>query len=120
MESYFLENQGGKFIPKVLPKLAQSFPIRAILPTDLNEDGILDLILGGNENFTRIRIGMIDAGFGLVLLGDGKGNFKALTPSESGLAIKGDIKAILELNSGGVKQILFGIHQQAIESYQLK
>jgi hypothetical protein len=120
MESYYLENQDGKFIPKLLPKLAQSFPVRAILPTDLNGDGNMDLILGGNETFTRIRIGMIDAGLGLVLLGDGKGNFTPLSPSESGLAIKGDIKAILELNSGGVKQILFGIHQQAIESYQLK
>lgn len=120
LESYYLENQSGKFIPKLLPKLAQSFPIRAILPTDLNGDGNTDLILGGNETFTRIRIGMIDAGLGLVLLGDGKGNFTTLSPSESGLAIKGDIKAILEMKSGEFSQILIGIHQQAIESYQLK
>jgi len=120
MESYYLENQSGKFVPRPLPKLAQSFPIRAILPIDLNHDGHLDVILGGNETFTRIRIGMIDAGLGLVLMGDGKGNFKPISPAASGLAIKGDIKAILELNSSKGKQILFGIHQEAIESYQLK
>lgn len=117
LNSYYLENENGRFVPKKLPMLAQSFPVYSILPVDLNQDGNMDLILGGNQNFNRIRIGMIDSSFGLVLLGDGKGEFTPLGPNESGLAIQGDIKSILKLNREPI--IVFGINQQSAKAYKI-
>ena len=120
LESMYFENTGTGFKPHELPKMAQAFPIYSILPIDLNLDGNPDLILGGNQSQTRIRIGKIDAGLGLVLTGDGKGNFKPLTPSESGLGIKGDIKSILNLKTGDTSILIFGINQQKPEVYQIR
>ena len=120
LESIYLENKGDHFEAKALPKIAQSFPIYAILPIDVNKDGNMDLVLGGNQSQTRIRIGKIDAGLGLVLIGDGKGNFKPLSPKESGLAIKGDIKSILPIQTESGLQLIFGINQQPLQSFQIK
>ncbi|MBN7815755.1 VCBS repeat-containing protein [Algoriphagus pacificus] len=120
LKSFYLENTGNGFKEKELPRIAQSFPIYSILPIDVTGDGILDLILGGNQTYTRIRIGLIDAGLGLVLEGDGKGNFTPLTPAQSGLAIKGDIKSMIPIESESGTQILFGINQKPLRSFQLK
>ncbi|WP_057940017.1 VCBS repeat-containing protein [Algoriphagus resistens] len=120
LESIYLENTGSGFKARPLPSEAQAFPIYAIQSLDVNADGNMDLILGGNQTFTRIRIGVIDAGFGLVMLGDGKGTFRPLSPSESGIGIKGDIKSILYLQSSGESSVLFGIHNQQIQQYDIK
>ena len=67
-----------------------------------------------------IRIGKIDAGLGLVLLGDGKGNLTPLAPEGSGLGIKGDIKSIQNLKTKDSALLIFGINQQKPEAYQIK
>jgi len=118
-ESTYFENTEAGFVPHALPRMAQSFPVYAQLVTDVNGDGNLDIILGGNQSQSRIRIGKIDAGLGMVLLGDGKGNFDALSPRESGLSTKGDIKSIIELAVGDQKILVFGVNQQKAEVYQL-
>ncbi len=120
LESIYLENTPKGFIPHPLPKMAQAFPAYAILPMDLNGDGKLDLILGGNQTFTRIRMGLIDAGLGLVLLNEGNGNFAPIVPGQSGLQIKGDIKSILPIKVNGETQVLFGINQQAIQQFEIR
>ncbi|WP_192085244.1 VCBS repeat-containing protein [Algoriphagus sp. Y33] len=120
LESMYLENTGSGFKAIPLPREAQAFPVYAIQTMDVNQDGNMDLILGGNQTFTRIRIGVIDAGLGLVMLGDGKGNFHPLSPSESGIGIKGDIKSILQLQSSDESSLLFGIHNQQIQRYTIK
>lgn len=120
LESTYFENTGTGFTPKALPKLAQVSPIYSILSTDINEDGKLDLVLGGNQSQTRIRIGKMDASLGLVLLGDGQGNFSPITPAESGLGIKGDIKSMLTIESQGSKFLIFGINQQKPQVYQIQ
>ena len=120
MESYYFENTGKGFQAKILPRLAQSFPIYSILISDINRDGEMDLILGGNQNQTRIRIGKMDAALGLVLVANGKGGFTPLSPEESGLGIKGDIRSILQLTAGNSEYLIFGINQQKPEVYQIR
>lgn len=120
LESMYFENTSTGFKAHPLPRMTQAFPVNSILPIDLNQDGNMDLILGGNQSQTRIRIGKIDAGLGQVLIGDGKGNFNLITQEESGLGIKGDIKSILNLKAGDSTLIIFGINQQKPEVYQIR
>jgi enediyne biosynthesis protein E4 len=120
LESTYFENTGAGFVAHPLPRLAQAFPVFSILPMDLNQDGKLDLIIGGNQSQSRIRIGKIDAGLGLVLLGDGAGNFTPIAPSESGLGIKGDIKSILNFESKDSNFLIFGINQQKPQVYRIR
>lgn len=118
--SLIFENTPEGYKSRPLPLEAQYFPIYSIHSTDINQDGKMDLILGGNQNQSRIRIGKMDAGFGLVLLGDGTGNFNPLNPEDSGLSVFGDIKSFEELQVNGEKILVVGINQQPIQVYQFR
>ncbi|MGQ0639237.1 MAG: VCBS repeat-containing protein [Gemmatimonadaceae bacterium] len=83
--SVYLQNMGnGKFAHFALPNLAQIAPIRGIVPNDVDGDGHLDMIVAGNLYDTEPNTLRLDAGNGLLLRGDGKGHFTALSPTESG------------------------------------
>jgi enediyne biosynthesis protein E4 len=120
LETVIFENTGNGFSFKSLPKIAQTFPVYSIAISDLNQDGIKDLVLGGNQSQARIKIGKMDAGHGLVLLGTKSGEYKALKPSESGLNIKGDIRSILEIKQEDSRFLIFGINQNPIKVFQVK
>ncbi|MFL5618502.1 MAG: VCBS repeat-containing protein [Gemmatimonadaceae bacterium] len=83
--SVYLHNDGGgSFSSAPLPALAQIAPIRAIVPYDVNRDGHLDLIIGGNLYDVEANTPRADAGNGLWLRGDGRGHFVPVSPRESG------------------------------------
>ena len=105
LASVFLKNDSGRFTMIPLPMEAQYFPIYGIRPTDLNSDGNLDVLLTGNISATQPEFGSYDAGVGLVLLGDGKGNFKPMRPDQSGFITLGegrDISVMKEANTNDV------------------
>ena len=98
MESAFIENQGnGKFAIKPLPWNAQLAPVFGIITDDFNADGYIDLALSGNDFGAEPAIGRYDAMNGLVLLGDGKGNFKSLSIAMSGIYLPGNAKALTKI-----------------------
>jgi hypothetical protein len=92
--SYFALAQSGKFAEKSIPVQVQFSPIFASEAVDINGDGNLDLVLGGNLLFSKLKFGRYDSNHVMVLLGDGKGGFEYLGPSQSGLSLKGEIRAI--------------------------
>lgn len=98
-----------------LPLEAQISPVFAIESLDINRDGHQDLIVTGNINQARLRFGKYDANHGLVLLGDGQGNFNNLPQIKSGLDVKGDVRSILQIGD----QLLFGINQGTLKTYKL-
>jgi hypothetical protein len=64
--SMYLRNDGnGKFSASPLPNLAQIAPIKAIIPTDVDGDGHLDLIVAGNIYDVEANTPRADAGNGL-------------------------------------------------------
>jgi hypothetical protein len=65
----------GKFKLHALPALAQMAPIMGIVTDDFNNDGNLDILFSGNDFGNEVTDGRYDAMNGLVLSGDGKGNF---------------------------------------------
>ena len=82
---------------------------------DYNEDGNTDLVLCGNNSFTKIRLGKFDANYGVLLEGDGKGNFKYIKQNESGFNIWGDVRSAVQIND----RIYFGITNRSLTSYKM-
>ncbi|MFT5832960.1 MAG: hypothetical protein ACI97N_000586, partial [Cognaticolwellia sp.] len=89
LETIYLENNHGKFIKKDLPMNAQIAPVHAIQSFDVNNDGNLDIITGGNTLNTRVKLGRLDGNHGQILLGNGKGNFKPMPYAQSNFNING-------------------------------
>ncbi|OOG77460.1 VCBS repeat-containing protein [Algoriphagus sp. A40] len=104
----WVENLGnGKFQVHELPVMAQIAPTNGIVTDDVNSDGFFDILMVGNDYGNEIFIGRLDASIGLLLLGDGKGNFKAANPRESGFVVPGDAKALVKLSSAQGAPIYF-------------
>ncbi len=99
-ESIYLENRGGSlFIIKNLPNVAQVSPIFGIIPYDWNGDGHLDILAAGNYYEREVETTRSDAGIGVLLAGDGKGNFQAISNAKSGLQAYKDVRDLKILNT---------------------
>ena len=98
-QSLILINEGGKFTIKPLPNEAQTAPINGIIATDINNDNNVDLIIAGNNFDTEVETARYDAGTGLVMLGNGKGDFNPLSIKESGFFANQNVKDIKLINN---------------------
>ena len=101
LRSCYLENKGGgRFVIRPLPDLAQIAPVFGMQTGDFNGDGLPDALLVGNSYASETHSGWHDAGCGCVLLGDGRGHFRAVPPEATGLRADGDAKALAALSTG--------------------
>jgi hypothetical protein len=120
MQTIYLENKGRQgFMPKKLPEEAQYAPVYAIATLDVNHDGKMDLVLSGNNSWTRIKFGRYRANHGEVFLGDGKGNFTYVPQSKSGLNLREDIRSCQVVFCGKKINILFGANNAPVQCYTL-
>lgn len=94
-ESVVAINKGnGQFEIKILPKEVQFSSVNTSCVMDVNKDGILDIILGGNQYEFKPQFGRLDANHGSVLLGNKKGTFSWMPYNQSGFFIKGEVKQL--------------------------
>lgn len=117
-ESLVLYNQKGKnFTAKALPIEAQFSPIEDIAIEDIDQDGYLDLVLGGNTTAVASYFGSYQGNWGLILKGDATGSFK--TFKESSLKIKGDVKQIKRVSVGTNKWLIFAKNNSSLEVFNI-
>ncbi len=118
--SSFIRNDNGTLVRSNLPTEAQLAPVYAMSIEDINSDLKPDLILGGNLIATQPDFGPYDASIGLVMLGDGAGNWKSIDAMQSGLVIKGEIRDI-QVVSGSKNQkiVLVSRNNQSIVGYKI-
>ena len=83
-----------------LPDEVQLAPMYALAATDLNQNGPPDLLAAGNQSVGRPELGIYAASFGSVLINRGGGAFTAMKPSESGVYLRGDVRAIVPVAIG--------------------
>lgn len=102
-ESVYIENQNGQFKITPLPKRAQIAPIQGIIAEDFDADGHLDILVAGNLFVSEVETGAADAGVGLYLKGDGKGNFTPVSLLESGIFANMDVRDLALVQSGNEK-----------------
>jgi hypothetical protein len=111
LQSCYLRNDGnGKFTMIPLPKVAQMSPLNGMIAEDFDGDGNLDVLANGNDFGTEVSIGRYDALNGLLLKGDGKGNFTPQTIKQSGIYIPGNGRAIVALR-GNKNELLVAASQ---------
>lgn len=121
LASVLLLNDGtGHFRVRQLPRAAQVSPVYAILVRDLDGDGKTDILLGGNLDAVKPQIGRYDASYGVYLKGAGRGSFRAIEPSQSGLLLNGQVRDFARLDGAGRKpEILVARNDDSLQLIQL-
>ncbi|TDB67586.1 RNA-binding protein [Arundinibacter roseus] len=117
--SVLLSDESGNYRLVALPPQAQQAPVFGIVPHDFNHDGHNDLMLTGNFFPNEVHMGRQDASRGLLVLGNGKGDFKALSKQESGLNIRGDMRGTLMLSTPNRTLFLTAVNSQGIVSHKV-
>jgi hypothetical protein len=101
-------NEGnGKFTIKELPLEAQLSSVNAILCKDINNDGKLDIVLGGNITECLPQFGRLDANYGIVLENKGNKQFAVMPAAHTGLSVTGMVRDIAWINGVKENYILF-------------
>src|SRR5205085_2655288 len=116
-----LINQGNNsFELRPLPDEAQVSPIYGIAIEDLDGNGTNDLVLGGNLFAVKPEIGRYDALHGLVLLGNGKGDFEAMLASQSGLSVEGEVRHLSVIRKKSSKILGVARNNEAMVFYSIQ
>ncbi len=120
--SAYIENLGnGAFEVHALPTEAQFAPVFGMLANDYTEDGNADVLLVGNFYSSDVETGRYDAFIGLLLSGDGMGNFNAVPGRESGFFVDGDAKGMADLSKpDGSSLILAAQNSAEMKVFQTK
>ena len=117
---YALNEGNGKFLFQKFPPQVQFSSVNAALCTDVNGDGITDLILGGNNFCFQPQFGRLDASFGHVLLNNGKAKFTYVSNKESGMELRGQIRDIQQIPGKNANYILVLQNNELPVLYQQK
>ncbi len=111
-DTTYFENNKGSFQAKKLPLQANFFPVFAISTGDFDHDGKADILLAGNTDHARIKVGKMDAGYGVLLKGDGKGHFEYVPQLKSGLSVRGCTRDLIQLKGKKENRVIFGVNNQ--------
>lgn len=117
--SVAINNGDGTFSLRPLPVEAQLSPVYGIEVCDANADTNPDIILGGNLFEVKPEVGRYDGTYGLVLLGDGIGNFRSVSERNSGLHVKGQVRDIVSLTTRKGKILAFSRNNDTVKIYTM-
>ena len=108
LASVLLLNRAGTFEARPLPVEAQLTPVNGATVADFDGDGNEDVFLSQNFFAVRVEDYRMDAGEGMLLLGDGAGGFASVFGHRSGIKIFGEQRgcAVGDLNDDGRPDLL--------------
>jgi len=114
LKTSYVENLGeGKFKISALPTQTQTAPINGMLVEDFDADGNLDVLMVGNDFGNEVSVGRLDAFNGLLLKGDGNGNFKPASLSESAFCVSGDAKGLVRVTNPNGNALIMASQNRA-------
>ncbi len=116
----YLENKGkGQFELHELDNLAQIAPINGMVVEDIDGNGTTDVIYAGNLYGSEVETPRGDASYGGLLTGNGKGDFRAHMPYESGLWVPGEVRAVKKITLAHGKGVLFAKNNDYLQLVQI-
>ena len=118
LRTVLFRNDGSTtFTPIPLPAEAQFAPAFALATTDVNADGLPDLLIGGNRTHNRVRIGKADANIGQLFVNQGRGRFRYVPMAQSGLFWTGDVRDLVTLPLDSKTTLLVGAMGQPVRAF---
>jgi hypothetical protein len=120
LESTAFLNRGDHFEARVLPPEAQFAPAFAVCVADYDGDGREDVFLSQNFFGVDNETSRYDAGRGLWLQGDGRGDFRAVPGQESGVKVYGEQRgaAVADFDGDGRVDLVVTQHRAATKLYR--
>jgi len=116
--SIILINENGKLNRKKLPVEAQFSTLNGIVVYDYNQDGIKDLIIGGNKFDVEVETTPADASPGFILTGKGNFEYDAQMPYESGFFIPYNVKDIQLITGNNSHSILVSSDDDSLRIFK--
>ncbi len=110
LATMWFENINGKLHPRSFPIEANFSPVHAILAGDFDHDGITDILLMGNIEYARIKIGKSHANYSCLLRGLGDGQYEYVPQLAAGLNIHGSVRSLEYVDTPEGKKIIVGIN----------
>ncbi|WP_436517275.1 VCBS repeat-containing protein [Ekhidna sp. To15] len=119
-ESVLLRNDGGTLVEVDLPIETQVAPLRASVFVDLNGDGLLDIIFGGNLYGAEIETPRADASVGGVLMNKGDMIFESLPANTTKLYLNKDVRDMLIIsNDNNPDQLIVSTNNDSLLVYEI-
>ena len=118
--SLYIENKEGTFATHELPVQAQLSAVQGIVTHDVNNDGHLDLIVAGNFYQREVETTRSDASIGYIMLGNGKGEFETVHPTQAGLRLYQDVRDLKLIKTSAGLKLLGAINGDKMEFYSLE
>ena len=118
LESSILWNEGKSFSLNPLPMEAQVSPVFGIVADDLDEDGKLDIWLGGNFYALKPQVGRHDASRGVYLKGNSERSFVFEPINQSGIFVQGEVRDAAVIQSNLSKRIVVGRNNNKVLIFQ--
>jgi hypothetical protein len=120
VRSGWFENDGkGNFRFHPFPAMAQIAPVNTIATGDVNGDSFPDLVLAGNDYEASLLSGRLDASYGLLLEGDGRGGWQVVPPASDGLILDGDVRDLKWIHAGGNRYLLAAVNDQPMRTFRV-
>ncbi len=102
-----INNGNGNFTVQKLPPMMQLSCINVIHCMDVNGDGHVDLVTGGNQFGFLPQFERLDASLGDVLVNKGNGEFVWKEATKTGLHLRGEERDIAEIKTKNEDCLLF-------------
>ena len=115
--STWFENDGaGRFTAHALPLEAQVAPVYAFVVSDVDGDGLADILLAGNSRSADVESGPYDAGRGLLLRGaTNTSGFIVVPGRQSGLSLRGDVRSLQWLDTANGPILVVGNNDAPVQ-----
>jgi len=119
LDSLLLLNRGARFEARPLPREAQFAPAFGVAVADFDGDGHEDVVLAQNFFGTELETSRADAGRGLLLFGDGRGEFQCAPSRDAGIEIYGEQRgaAVSDYDADGRADLVLGQNAGATQLF---
>jgi len=118
LQSAILWNDGGKYTLAALPVEAQVSPVFGIVADDIDDDGNMDIWLGGNFYALKPQVGRHDASKGVLLKVEPDRSFKYQPQPHDGLYATGEVRDARIIKTGNSKLIIVARNNDKVLMFQ--